>query len=201
MATPQAFDLLPANNETHHPAFFNNNGGDEFRIMLLSDAAMAEELQLQEALQASLFTSELPNPSPYVKNIGESESSLSFCVICTEMIENEKLIKNGECGHCFCSDYCISKYLEAKIKEGFDTFPCPGFDCDFFLNFDDLKHLLPEDVQNLWAKAVSMEVAPNFSSRKDLCARESTEYGSERTFTANTSDNPSQDVSITGCKN
>ncbi|XP_020533449.2 protein SUPPRESSOR OF GENE SILENCING 3 homolog isoform X1 [Jatropha curcas] len=158
---PESFNLLPLNNliPTTYNLLMKN---EKKELQLLSDAAMAEELQFQESLKASLLACQIPSLEEI--KVQRGESSISFCEICKEGKEKDKLFKNGKCGHSFCLDYCLSNYLEAKIKEGFNIVTCPGLNCDYVLELDSFKHLLSKDVLNLWERAMSMD----FTCSKEL---------------------------------
>ncbi|KDP41908.1 hypothetical protein JCGZ_26926 [Jatropha curcas] len=132
---------------------------------------MAEELQFQESLKASLLTCQIPSLQEI--KVQRGESSMSFCEICKERKEKGKVLKNGKCGHSFCLDYCLSKHLEAKIKEGFNIVTCPGLNCDYVLELDSFKHLLSKDVLNLWERTMSMD----FTCSKELHLKTNSENG------------------------
>ena len=132
----------------------------------LSDAKMAEEVQLQEALMASLLTCQAPC---FLEKEAEDCSSVSLlCDICSkEKKDNDQLIKNGECDHSFCTD-CVSKYLQGKIEEGMKIIACPGLNCERNLELDSFGYLLSNDALHLWKKALSgsgSPLIPNFTCR------------------------------------
>jgi len=107
MATEPAFFDLPINNDEN--------------LCALLEAGFAEELQFQEAPQASLISCQMPSivssstPSktnmeaisgnkiePPPRVIEKGEPSLSSCDMCLERKEKYQIIKNESSGQIFC---------------------------------------------------------------------------------------------------
>ncbi|KAJ6341141.1 hypothetical protein OIU78_009335 [Salix suchowensis] len=127
MAIEPAFfdDLLVIDG--YFPSFSQQNESEDEILRALLDAQLAEELQFQEALKASLICCQMPNtvsnmeansgrkiePSPQLLEKGES--SLSSCDICLERKEKYQIIKNESSGLIICLS--CSKSLELIEKE------------------------------------------------------------------------------------
>jgi hypothetical protein len=107
MATEPAFFDLPINNDEN--------------LCALLEAGFAEELQFQEAPQASLISCQMPSivssSTPSKTNmeaisgnkiesppqvLEKGESSQSSCDICLERKEKYQIIKNESSGQIFC---------------------------------------------------------------------------------------------------
>ncbi|KAL3599548.1 hypothetical protein D5086_007466 [Populus alba] len=144
-------------------------GGGGGEIFEVSDDRYAEELQFQEALMGSVIVSQMKNngPSsmmvegtpvllrisdqPMQKEIiqsGAAESSLSFCEICVERKESDKMFKTESCVHSFCND-CISRHVAAKVQYGARVVTCPGLNCRAVLDLDTCRPILTRDCSAL----------------------------------------------------
>ncbi|KAL9386476.1 hypothetical protein Peur_019600 [Populus x canadensis] len=153
-------------------------GGDGGEIFEVSDDRYAEELQFQEALMGSVIVSQMKNngPSsmmiegtpvlqrisdqPMQKEIiqsGAAESSLSFCDICVEKKENDRMFETESCAHSFCND-CISRHVAAKVQYGTRIVTCPGLNCRAVLDLDTCRPILTRAVIDLWEDALCEEV-------------------------------------------
>lgn len=96
-----------------------------------SDDLYAEELQFQEALEASISFS----------NLHISSSSRSSCDICTEEKENHEMFKTMKCFHSFCTD-CTGKHVKTQIERNSYTVTCPAFNCQSFLELDSCRYIV-----------------------------------------------------------
>ncbi|XP_065865176.1 protein SUPPRESSOR OF GENE SILENCING 3 homolog [Euphorbia lathyris] len=141
--------LLPL-TDTH---FFNQVKEDEHELQQFLDSTFAEKLQLEEALKACLFTSQIPVEMT-------AESSLSFCDFCKERKENHHLKMSGKCAHSLCFD-C------SNLKKGI----CPLLNCDYAHKSDTFKQFLPKDLVFLWEKAPSTNPISNFNCREESHAK------------------------------
>ncbi|KAJ6713193.1 hypothetical protein OIU79_009229, partial [Salix purpurea] len=130
---PAFFDHLVL-NDGYLPSFLQQNESKDEVLCASLEARLAEELQFQEALQASLICCQMPSnvssstpsrtnveansgreiePSPQVLEKGES--SLSSCDICLDRKEKYQIIKNESSGLILCLS--CSKTLELSKKE------------------------------------------------------------------------------------
>lgn len=150
----------------------------EEEIGPLSDAKFAEELQLQEALMASVISSQMSEGSSRredeeLKDAGESsgsstieenpmmksmkanekessgESSQCFCGICMEGKPITEMFGNKTCSHNYCTD-CISKHVGAKLQESNKLVKCPEPNCKAELEPDHCRSILPREVFDRW---------------------------------------------------
>lgn len=153
-----------------------------FDVPQLSDSDYAQELQLQEVLEASWVM----NMNPSERKTGSSsslvvvteanqnrsemkiidaveigfqkdggESSESFCEICAERKEAKEMFRTGTvCSHTFCS-LCISRHVEHKVLDRVTTIKCPGLECEGVLQIDSCRKILPENVLYMWDKSLS----------------------------------------------
>ncbi|OAY52618.1 E3 ubiquitin-protein ligase RNF144B [Manihot esculenta] len=128
----------------------------------------AEELQLQETLMGSVIVSQrqMGNPSsalmiepPREHNLEEAgqSSSLSFCDICTEMKESNRMFATERCAHSYCSE-CISKHVAAKIEDNITKVTCPGLNCEAVLELETCRVKLSNKVIDLWEEALCKEL-------------------------------------------
>lgn len=162
----EATGLLPGSNveemtwSSLNDAFFHES---KTVTVSESDANYAEELQIQEALLASLLTSQLdstassssiqarPTLSALLKNPGKevAEPSQSFCEICLENKETWQMYRNSNCSHSFCYD-CTSKHITAKIEDNIKTVTCPGLNCKVVLDSDECRLMVTKDIVIQW---------------------------------------------------
>ncbi|KAE9618619.1 hypothetical protein Lal_00046949 [Lupinus albus] len=149
---------------------------DDDDVVFVSDDEYAQELQLQEALMASviprnitinrrsLSSSSLPSSSKAVQvsldckkikfaNKETGESSRIICEICAETKDNEQMFLNKLCGHSFCSE-CVIKQVATKVQENIAGVACPGLDCKSVLNIDVCRPLLPKVLVERWDEAL-----------------------------------------------
>ncbi|WCJ40308.1 Protein SUPPRESSOR OF GENE SILENCING 3 [Euphorbia peplus] len=134
-----------------HTHFFNELD-DEFELQEFLDTTFAEQLQLEEALNASLFAAQMTG-----------DSSLSFCDLCNERKEDGELSKSGsKCDHSLCLE-C------SNLKKG----NCPVLNCDCAPKPDKFKQFLPEDLLFLWDKLPqpSSDPFPKFNCREESHAK------------------------------
>ncbi|CAK9157925.1 unnamed protein product [Ilex paraguariensis] len=136
--------------------------GHKGEIIAVSDAKYAEELQVQEALLASLLPTQMGNTasssmqarpmlnSELMEIAKEAEEpSQSFCEICLENKESWQMFENNRCSHSFCYD-CTSKHIVAKIQENVKMVLCPGVNCNATLDFNACRWMIPREVLVCW---------------------------------------------------
>ncbi|KAJ6307491.1 hypothetical protein OIU76_017313 [Salix suchowensis] len=130
---PAFFDHLVL-NDGYLPSFLQQNESKDEVLCASLEARLAEELQFQEALQASLICCQMPGnvssstPSrtnveansgreiePSLQVLEKGESSLSSCDICLDRKEKYQIIKNESSGLILCLS--CSKSLELIEKE------------------------------------------------------------------------------------
>ncbi|CAI9113806.1 OLC1v1014486C1 [Oldenlandia corymbosa var. corymbosa] len=116
---------------------------------IISDSEYAEELQIQEALQASMadFEESLQREA--------GESSRNYCEICMEVKERNEMFKMESCSHSFCSD-CLAKHVQAKIGDRFHIITCPALYCDSILDHSACRSVIPGNVSARWDEAISV---------------------------------------------
>ncbi|XP_031119434.1 probable E3 ubiquitin-protein ligase RNF217 isoform X3 [Ipomoea triloba] len=143
------------------------------------DAALAEELQFQEALLVSLFTAPTVNEASSSEfaslstalTLNEASSSelallstalnlnegepfpKSFCEICLEDKGKWQMIEHEGCSHSFCSE-CMSKHIIARVEANMLEVNCPGINCRSLLNASHYRHLVPKETLVRWDEAV-----------------------------------------------
>lgn len=144
------------------------------------DADYAEELQFQETLVASFFTSELENhPSSSLQELQEpivnteamnleiaEESCQSFCGICLENKENWMMFANDPCRHSFCYE-CTASHIVTKIQDKVKDIACPAPGCNDVLDFDACRQMIPDDALVQWDESLCMSLIPE--SQKLYC--------------------------------
>ncbi|XP_019153411.1 PREDICTED: probable E3 ubiquitin-protein ligase RNF217 isoform X2 [Ipomoea nil] len=132
------------------------------------DAALAEDLQFEETLLASLFTAPTINDASSsvlallstASTVNDASSSVqggpfpkSFCEICLEDKGKWQMIEHDECSHSFCSE-CMSKHIIARVEANMVEVICPGINCRALLNASDYQHLVPKETLVRWDEAV-----------------------------------------------
>ncbi|XP_024984323.1 E3 ubiquitin-protein ligase RNF144B-like [Cynara cardunculus var. scolymus] len=136
---------------------------DNDEIISKDDAKYAEELQVQEALLASISSSQTTDSASssthkartslgsWLKNkeVEIADPTLNICKICLENQESWKMFKNSTCSHSFCYE-CTSKHATTKIQENNNTIKCPGLNCKSALDFNALRLIIPKDVLMKW---------------------------------------------------
>ncbi|XP_052188200.1 E3 ubiquitin-protein ligase RSL1-like isoform X2 [Diospyros lotus] len=129
-----------------------------------SDAQYAENLQVQEALLASLENA--ASSSIQTRNILNSERCRSVCGICFEEKQNRQMFRNISCSHSFCYN-CTSKHIIAKIQDNINKIPCPGVDCKTQLDFDACRRIIPKHILVQWDESLCKSLIPE--SQKLYC--------------------------------
>lgn len=114
------------------------SSGSENENVHVSDDLYAEELQLQEALEASLSNLQISFSR-------KAESSRSFCDICKDEKENHEMFKTMTCFHSFCTD-CTGKHVKTQIELKSYPVTCPGFNCQSFLELDSCRSIISADL-------------------------------------------------------
>ncbi|GAV83681.1 LOW QUALITY PROTEIN: XS domain-containing protein [Cephalotus follicularis] len=158
MAIVSAFDGVLYADDNHFMPFLDADE-DVNILQVLMDALLAQDLQFQEVLKASMITTQMANnmpsspsvtavpkpgigPSVIVNEIGES--SLSFCVICNQRKENDQMFRNESCEYSSCLD-CISKHVVSMSNDGENITNCPGLDSECVLEIDMCMPLPPKE--------------------------------------------------------
>lgn len=96
-----------------------------------------------------------------------SSSSSKFleviCNICMEDKTFEMFPNNGSCGHLFCTD-CISKHIDAKIKENITIVTCPEPNCKILIKPEVCRYqsLVPKEVLDRWDNALCESLIKGF---------------------------------------
>lgn len=121
-----------------------------------SDDTYAENLQLQEALEASL----------YMQSTSEASSSQLSCEICTEDKESHQMFQIQGCPHSFCSA-CISSHVLSKLGDNIIKISCLSDDCENVMELESLRSLIPSDVAARWENQLSESTI--LSSQKYYC--------------------------------
>ncbi|XP_059279542.1 E3 ubiquitin-protein ligase RSL1-like isoform X2 [Lycium ferocissimum] len=142
------------------------------------DAEYAEELQLQEALVASLYTGQSSNYASLsgqgllsepetLKLENERDDQLnSFCEICLDNKESWEMFKNDGCSHSFCYE-CTSKHIMARISQKSKVIGCPGVSCCAALDVNACRFMIPEEALILWDESVCQSMI--LDSQKLYC--------------------------------
>ncbi|KAK6153808.1 hypothetical protein DH2020_013447 [Rehmannia glutinosa] len=121
----------------------------EDNFSLSDDTYYAEELQFQEALEASLSISSSTNqPST------SSSSRLISCEICTEEKQKSDMFQIKGCPHSFCIS-CISKHVTYKLQENIFLISCPDQDCNNIIEPGSLSSIVPPGVRDRWEEAIT----------------------------------------------
>ncbi|KAG8388185.1 hypothetical protein BUALT_Bualt02G0099500 [Buddleja alternifolia] len=107
-----------------------------------SDDSYAEELQFQEALEASL------NLSSSHDHASSSRNTFS-CQICTEDKPKPEMFEIEGCLHSFCQ-ICISKHVEYKLQDNVVHVSCPDEDCNNVIRPDSLRYVMPPNIVAQW---------------------------------------------------
>nr|GEX41085.1 zinc finger, C6HC-type [Tanacetum cinerariifolium] len=100
------------------------------------------------------------SPSSIPKTLSYASSSSNqfrevTCNICMEDKTFEMFPNKGSCGHLFCSD-CISKHIDAKIKENITIITCPEPNCKNLIKPEVCRDrsLVPKEVLDRWDNAL-----------------------------------------------
>ncbi|KAL4566143.1 hypothetical protein LXL04_030253 [Taraxacum kok-saghyz] len=137
------------------PVLFQEDNND---IISEADAKYAEEIQIQEALLASIFssqtktnasTSSLKTRSSLSSLLKTTESTETTCKICLENHEQWQMFKNPTCSHSFCYT-CTSKHATTKIHESKNTITCPESNCKSTLDPYTLRQIIPKESLIKW---------------------------------------------------
>ncbi|KAG8369157.1 hypothetical protein BUALT_Bualt15G0122100 [Buddleja alternifolia] len=132
-----------------------------------SDAEYAEEIQLQESLLASVFTSKIPDAaSSSVHQPIADDSSQVFCEICLENKRGWEMFRNDKCSHSFCYD-CTTGHIMSKIQDKVKSITCPALNCEAILNYDDCRQMIPVDALVKWDELLCLSLIPE--SHKLYC--------------------------------
>ncbi|KZV57921.1 hypothetical protein F511_12527 [Dorcoceras hygrometricum] len=128
---------------------------------LMSDEKFANELQFQEALMASIITSNIsPKDSPPKDSKEAGESSKSYCEICAERRENDQMFAIQNCGHGCCIT-CLNRYIAANItkmgiiNQSHTALKCPVVvGCTGNIDYDACREIVPQYLISMWDDAI-----------------------------------------------
>lgn len=142
--------------------------------LTIYDADYAEEIQFQETLLASFFTSNDPSSSVQgpianteLMNLEETEdSSQSFCGICLENKESWLMFANDTCHHSFCYD-CTTGHIVTKIQDKVKDIGCPAPNCNTVLDYGVCRLMIPDEALVQWDELLCMSLIPE--SQKLYC--------------------------------
>ncbi|MCE3215553.1 hypothetical protein HAX54_002784, partial [Datura stramonium] len=101
------------------------------------DGEYAEELQLQEALVASLYTEE-----------GDNQLN-NFCEICLDNKESWEMFPNNGCSHSFHYE-CTSNHILERISLKTKVIGFPGVSCGASFDVNACRFMIPEEARILW---------------------------------------------------
>lgn len=150
-------------NERHNVREFV--GGRISERVVDRDAEYAEELQLQEALVASLYTGESSNyaalsaqgllsETEMLKLEKEGDDQLNnFCEICLDNKESWEMFQNDSCSHSFCYE-CTSKHIMARISQKAKVIGCPGVSCGAAFDVNACRFMIPKEARIKWDESV-----------------------------------------------
>ncbi|XP_060188916.1 E3 ubiquitin-protein ligase RSL1-like [Lycium barbarum] len=117
---------------------------------ILSDGECAEQLQLQEVVEASLG----------INHLSMSSAKVLLCDICFERKGTDEMFKLENCSnHSFCSD-CISQYVQSKIQEKKIPVTCPGLRCPAIIEPAPCRSIIPENVFARWEDGLTESTIP-----------------------------------------
>lgn len=129
------------------------------------DAEYAEELQIHEALVASLYTGQSSNHASVsaqgllsetemlnLEKEGEDQLN-NFCEICLDDKEGWEMFKNDTCSHSFCYE-CTGKHIMARISEKAKVIGCPAVSCGAAFDVNACRFLIPEEARIQWDESV-----------------------------------------------
>ncbi|KAK4414047.1 putative E3 ubiquitin-protein ligase A-A [Sesamum alatum] len=136
---------------------------------LLSDDNFAQELQLQEAIMASILSTLIPHspnisveePSQKRSKTDAGEPSQTLCEICADRKDGDQMFSVPNCSHRFCTE-CVAKHISITIKkraivqseEEARSLTCPGVDCKGVLEIEACREMVPVDVLVSWDDAI-----------------------------------------------
>nr|XP_004238043.1 probable E3 ubiquitin-protein ligase RNF217 [Solanum lycopersicum] len=142
------------------------------------DAEYAEELQIHEALVASLYTGQSSNHASVsaqgllsetemlnLEKEGEDQLN-NFCEICLDDKEGWEMFKNDTCSHSFCYE-CTGKHIMARISEKAKVIGCPAVSCGAAFDVNACRFLIPEDARIQWDESVCQSMI--LDSQKLYC--------------------------------
>ncbi|KAJ8541252.1 hypothetical protein K7X08_002068 [Anisodus acutangulus] len=161
VALPGFFYLKKDKNK--HPRLNGFVGGPISEIVVHQDAEYAEELQLQEALVASLYIGQSSNHA----SLSVQDNQLnSFCEICLDYKVSWEMFKNDGCSHSFCYE-CTSKHIIARISQKAKVIGCPGVSCSAALDVNACRFMIPKEALIRWDESVCQSMI--LDSQKLYC--------------------------------
>ncbi|CAN4122448.1 unnamed protein product [Withania somnifera] len=154
-------------------------GGHISEIAVDPDAEYAEELQLQEALVASLNTAQSSNYASVsaqgllsetemlkLEKEGDDDQLNNFCEICLDNKESWEMFENDGCSHSFCYE-CTSKHIMAMISQKAKVIGCPGVSCGAAFDVNACRFMIPEEARIEWDELVCQSMI--LDSQKLYC--------------------------------
>ncbi|XP_055835719.1 E3 ubiquitin-protein ligase RSL1-like [Solanum dulcamara] len=153
-------------------------GGRISEIDVHLDAEYAEELQLHEALVASLYTGQSSNYASLSAQGLLSDTEMlnlekhgedhlhNFCEICLDNKESWEMFKNDGCSHSFCYE-CTSKHIMARISQKAKVIGCPGVSCSAAFDVNACRFMIPEEARIKWDELVCQSMI--LDSQKLYC--------------------------------
>ncbi|OMO99222.1 Zinc finger, C3HC4 RING-type [Corchorus capsularis] len=84
---------------------------------------------------------------------------LGFCKICQDYSAIEWMFAVKRCKHSFCPD-CTRQHIATSMKENMIKIPCPDSGCACFITPKTCQFLLPDEVIDRWATAVTCSQSP-----------------------------------------
>ncbi|GKC71355.1 zinc finger, C6HC-type containing protein [Tanacetum coccineum] len=102
----------------------------------------------------SISPSSIPKTPSYASSSNNQFREV-ICNICMEAKTFEMFPNKESCGHLFCSD-CISKHIDAKIKENITIVTCPEPNCKILIKPEVCRDrsLVPKEVLDRWDNAL-----------------------------------------------
>jgi E3 ubiquitin-protein ligase RNF144 len=158
-------------------AFLNETLDDSDTLFeeSVSDSKYAEDLQVQEALLASLLTSETlnnasssithPNSLQSISNQFDEQTEI-LCEICLENKPTWQMFDIPTCSHTFCYN-CTSQHVASKIQENLKIIKCPGLNCKNILDSNVCRSIVPEEVLVKWDESLCKSLI--LESQKMYC--------------------------------
>ncbi|OMO84784.1 E3 ubiquitin-protein ligase [Corchorus olitorius] len=84
---------------------------------------------------------------------------LGYCKICQDYSPIQWMFTVKRCKHCFCPD-CTRQHIAKSMKENMIKIPCPESGCACFITPKTCQFLLPDEVIDRWATAVTCSQTP-----------------------------------------
>ncbi|KAL0464017.1 UNVERIFIED_CONTAM: hypothetical protein Slati_0289300 [Sesamum latifolium] len=131
---------------------------------LMSDDDYAQQLQLQEAIMASILSLQIPHtpnisvdePSRKKSKTVVGEPSQTLCEICADRKDGDQMFSVPNCSHRFCTE-CITKHISITIKKRAIVarpLTCPDVDCKGVIEIEACRGMVADDVLASWDDAI-----------------------------------------------